>query len=207
MAKLNIFVLFYWGFEAGLHGLWDLSSLTRDGTQALGSKSTKSQPLNHQGIPQNSIFWISQFSPNATQFQTKPQQLFPLELVKFVLKILASNKRNSTAKKIEEGGGRAEDRDSHFWIMWLKIRRLEQRRQWHPTPVLLPGKSHGRRSLVGCSPWDRRFTFTFHFHALEKEIATHSSILGWRIPGTAKPEFLVGCCLWGRTELDTTEPT
>ena len=29
------------------------------------------------------------------------------------------------------------------------------RRQWHPTPVLLPGKSHGRRSLVGCSPWGR----------------------------------------------------
>ena len=28
-----------------------------------------------------------------------------------------------------------------------------QRRQWHPTPVLLPGKSHGRRSLEGCSPW------------------------------------------------------
>ena len=27
------------------------------------------------------------------------------------------------------------------------------RRQWHPTPVLLPGKSHGWRSLVGCSPW------------------------------------------------------
>ena len=30
-----------------------------------------------------------------------------------------------------------------------------QRRQWHPTPVLLPGKSQGRRSLVGCSPWGR----------------------------------------------------
>ena len=29
------------------------------------------------------------------------------------------------------------------------------RRQWHPTPALLPGKSHGRRSLVGCSPWGR----------------------------------------------------
>ena len=29
----------------------------------------------------------------------------------------------------------------------------ERRRQWHPTPVLLPGKSHGQRSLVGCSPW------------------------------------------------------
>ena len=30
-----------------------------------------------------------------------------------------------------------------------------QRRQWHPTPVLLPGQSHGRRSLVGCGPWGR----------------------------------------------------
>ena len=46
------------------------------------------------------------------------------------------------------------------------------------------------------------FTFTFHFHALEKEMATHSSILAWRIPGT---EDLVGCHLWGRTESDTTE--
>ena len=32
---------------------------------------------------------------------------------------------------------------------------LSRRRRWHPTPVLLPGKSHGRRSLVGCSPWGR----------------------------------------------------
>ncbi|KAB0365239.1 hypothetical protein FD754_009395 [Muntiacus muntjak] len=30
---------------------------------------------------------------------------------------------------------------------------MVRRRQWHPTPVLLPEKSHGRRSLVGCSPW------------------------------------------------------
>ena len=48
------------------------------------------------------------------------------------------------------------------------------------------------------------FTFTFHFHALEKEMATHSSILAWRIPGT---EDLVGCHLWGRTESDATEAT
>ena len=32
---------------------------------------------------------------------------------------------------------------------------VARRRQWHPTPVLLPGKSHGQRSLVGCSPWGR----------------------------------------------------
>ena len=48
------------------------------------------------------------------------------------------------------------------------------------------------------------FTFTFHFHALEKEMATHSSVLAWRIPGTGEP---VGCRLWGRTESDTTEAT
>ena len=44
-------------------------------------------------------------------------------------------------------------------------------------------------------------TFTFHFHALEMEIATHSGVLAWRIPG------MVGCRLWGRTESDTTEAT
>ena len=38
---------------------------------------------------------------------------------------------------------------SNSSVAWFK------RRQWHPTPVLLPGKSHGRRSLVGCSPWGR----------------------------------------------------
>ena len=48
------------------------------------------------------------------------------------------------------------------------------------------------------------FTFTFHFHALEKEMATHSSVLAWRIPGTGN---LVGCRLWGHTESDTTEVT
>ena len=65
-------------------------------------------------------------------------------------------------------------------------------RQWHPTPVLLPGKSYGRRSLVGCSPWGRWGSDTtewlhFHFHALEKEMETHSSVLAWRIPGMGEP--------------------
>ena len=46
--------------------------------------------------------------------------------------------------------------------------------------------------------------FTFHSHALEKEMATHSSVLAWRIPGTGS---LVGCRLCGRTESDTTEAT
>ena len=69
-----------------------------------------------------------------------------------------------------------------------------RRGQWQPTPVLLPGKSHGWRSLVaavhGVTKSRTRlsdFTFTFHFHTLEKEMATHSSVLAWRIPGTAGP--------------------
>ena len=86
-----------------------------------------------------------------------------------------------------------------FWISLLHYHLVDstipyRRRQWHPTPVLLPGKSHGWRSLEGCSPWGRSsrtrlsdFTFTFHFHALEKEMATHSSFLAWRIPGTGEP--------------------
>ena len=48
------------------------------------------------------------------------------------------------------------------------------------------------------------FPFTFHFHALEKEMATHSSVLAWRIPGQGS---LVGCHLWGHTESDMTEAT
>ena len=44
---------------------------------------------------------------------------------------------------------------------------IYRRRQWHHTPVLLPGKSHGWRSLVGCSPWGREksdSTERLHFH-------------------------------------------
>ena len=44
-----------------------------------------------------------------------------------------------------------------------------RRRQWHPTPIFLPRKSHGRRSLVGCSPWGRwgsDMTEWLHFHFL-----------------------------------------
>ena len=69
-------------------------------------------------------------------------------------------------------------------------RELPWRRQWHPTPALLPGKSHGQRSLVGCGPRGREESDTterLHFHALEKEMATHSSVLAWSIPGMAEP--------------------
>ena len=76
----------------------------------------------------------------------------------------------------------------------IRSHDMSRRRQWHPTPVLLPGKSHGRRAwwavVRGVTKSRTRlsdFTFTFHFHALEKEVATHSSVLAWRIPGMGEP--------------------
>ena len=86
------------------------------------------------------------------------------------------------------------------------------RRQWQPTPVPLPGESHGRRSLVGCSPWGREQSDTterlpFHF----------SLFMHWRkkwqptpvfLPGESQGRWsLVGCRLSGHTESDTTEVT
>ena len=78
--------------------------------------------------------------------------------------------------------------DGHLGCFHVLVRRG----WWNPTPILLPGKSHGRRSLVGCSPWGREESdmteqLHFHFHALEKEMATHSSVLAWRIPGMGEP--------------------
>ena len=58
--------------------------------------------------------------------------------------------------------------------------------------------------MDGGAWWAAVHTSTFHFHALEKEMATHSSVLAWRIPGWWS---LVGCHLWGHTESDTTEAT
>ena len=87
------------------------------------------------------------------------------------------------------------------------------RRQWHPTPVLLPRKSHGWRSLEGCSPedWSLR---------VGHDLATSLSLftfMHWRrkwqptpvfLPGESQGrESLVGCRLWGCTESDTTEAT
>ena len=56
---------------------------------------------------------------------------------------------------------------------------------WKSPGAEEPGRlqSMGRKE----SDTTERLTFTFHFHALEKEMATHSSILAWKIPGTGEP--------------------
>ena len=86
---------------------------------------------------------------------------------------------------------------------------MKWRRQRHPTPVLLPGKSHGRRSLVGCSPWGGV--------AESRTRLSDLTFTHWRRKWQPTPVFLpgeshgrgslLGCRLWGRTGSDTTATT
>ena len=74
-----------------------------------------------------------------------------------------------------------------------------RRRQWHPTPVLFCLENRMDRgawqaSVHGVAKSRTRLsnlTFTFHFHALGKEMAIHSSVLAWRIPGAGEPGGLL----------------
>ena len=100
-----------------------------------------------------------------------------------------------------------------LWFILMKHFVLKYwRRQWHPTPVLLPGKSHGPRSLVGCSPWGHAESDT-----TERLPFSLFTFMHWRRKWQPIPVFLpresqgwgslVGCHLWGCTESDTTEVT
>ena len=87
-----------------------------------------------------------------------------------------------------------------------------RRRQWQPTLVLLPGKFHGRRSLVGCIPWGREESDTTEQLSLSLFTFMHCR-RKWQptpvfLPGESQGRgSLVGCRLWGHTESDTTEVT
>ena len=89
---------------------------------------------------------------------------------------------------------------------------LWRRRQWHPTRVLLPGKSYGQRSLVGCSAWGHKESDTterLHFHfslsCIGEGNGNPTPVLS---PGESQGRgSLVGCRLWGLAESDTTEVT
>ena len=98
----------------------------------------------------------------------------------------------------------------HFEFIFCMV--LSWRRKWRPTPVLLPGESHGRRSLVGCSPWGFKELDTtewLHF--------THFILAYWRrkwqptlvfLPGEPHEQrSLAGHGPWGQRESDMIEVT
>ena len=66
-----------------------------------------------------------------------------------------------------------------------------QRRQWHPTPVLLPGKSHGRQSLVGCSPWGGQESDTTERLHFQFSLSIFT-FMHWRRKWQPTPVFLPG---------------
>ena len=80
--------------------------------------------------------------------------------------------------------GKHSRRDFNPWV-----RKIPWGGERLPTSVFWPGEFHGPYSPCGHKESDttERLTFTFHFHTLEKEMATHSSVLAWRTPGTAEP--------------------
>ena len=145
----------------------------------------------------NNTFWLLSYLHVANSFKYKENNFivssFSLttnymvcELLTFLLSSLACLFMFEISISIHN------TEDKNIWVHVFSPLCNFWRRQWHPTPALLPRKSHGRRSLVGCSPWGRKESDTterlhFHFHALEKEMATHSSVLAWRIPGMREP--------------------
>ena len=99
---------------------------------------------------------------------------------------------------------------SEFW-KYMYLSRLSRRRQCHPTPVLFPGKSDGRRSLVGCSPggfgvghdWATSLSLFTFMHWRRK----WQPILVFLLGESQGWGSLVGSHLWGRAESDMTEVT
>ena len=90
------------------------------------------------------------------------------------------------------------------------VGEIPWRRALQSTPVYLENlmdRGAWKAAVHGVTEGRARlsdFTLTFHFAALEKEMATHSSVLAWRIPGMGEPG---GCRLWGCTESNMTEVT
>ena len=78
-------------------------------------------------------------------------------------------------------------RVGHDWATSLLLCTfMHWRRKWQPTPMLLPGESQGRGSLVGCRLWGCTESAKTE-DLLAEGMATHSSVLVWRIPGMGEP--------------------
>ena len=118
----------YWSFSFNISPSKELISFRMDWLDLLAVHGTLKSFLQHHSS-KGSILWHSAF---------------------FVVQL--SHPYMTSGKTI--GLTRWTFVDKVMSLLFNMLSRVgQQRRRWHPTPVLLPGKSHGWRSLVGCSPW------------------------------------------------------
>ena len=73
----------------------------------------------------------------------------------------------------------------------VKNKKLTLQKSCFPLKIILSYTKASVHEVAKSRTRLSNFLFTFHFHALEKEMATHSSVLAWRIPGTGKPGGLL----------------
>ena len=131
---------------------------------SLQSKSLLQHHSSKASILWHSAFLMAQLShPYMSTGKT-----IPLTRWTFISKVV-SLLFNMLSRFVGEGNGTP-----------LQYSCLENPMDGGAWKAALHGVAEGRTRLSD-------FTFTFHFHALEKEMATHSSVLAWRIPGTGEP--------------------
>ena len=128
------------------------------------------------------ILWIDGQHPSLPQLpasKIKETFLFPPKtcVAQMVNNLLA----NAGDEGSIPGSGRPSGEGHGNPLQYSCLENSMDREAWRAT---VRGVAKSRMQLSN-------FTFTFHFHALEKDTATHSSVLAWRIPGTGEPDGLL----------------
>ena len=186
-----------------------MSQLFASGGQSIGASASASVlPMNIQGwFPLRLTGLISLLSKGLTRvFSKGPENLSGVrrrDSEKTVESMLVASCKS---EELQEGAPEGKNwKDNTQWLTNERhdIEKLWTRmwfREGNGTPLqysCLENPMDGGawkaavQAIAEGRTWLSDFTFTFHFHALEKEIATHSSVLAWRIPGTGEPGGLL----------------
>ena len=117
--------------------------------------------------------WKQPRCPLADEWKRKLWYIYTMEYYSAIKKIAFESVLMRWMKLEPITQSEVSQKEKHQYSILTHIYR---RRQWHPTPVLLPGKSHGQRNLVDCSPWGRKESGT-------TEQLTHTYCIGVFLSG------------------------